>query len=160
VRVPHEGERAAVERFRDGALCPVPHSGGQVSTRLTLSVQPVRATTAPAAVLKTAGEVLYSLSPPPFFPFSCLSFRSRVRVSTFDFSFLIRFRILYSPNSVYSLEQALMPMIMICGPSRSRSGGFNTVNHTLVLLVSHPWRGRLGGGVDDDGGDWWSFPSL
>jgi hypothetical protein len=24
----------------------------------------------------------------------------------------------------------------------------------------HPWRGRLGGGVDDDGSDWWSFPSL
>jgi hypothetical protein len=62
VRVPHEGERAAVERFRDGALCPVPHSGGQVSTRLTLSVQPVHVTTVPAAVLKTAGEVLYSLS--------------------------------------------------------------------------------------------------
>jgi hypothetical protein len=24
VRVPHEGERAAVERFRDDALCPEP----------------------------------------------------------------------------------------------------------------------------------------
>jgi hypothetical protein len=24
----------------------------------------------------------------------------------------------------------------------------------------HPWQGRLGGGVDDDGSDWWSFPSL
>jgi hypothetical protein len=46
------------------------------------------------------------------------------------------------------------------GSSRSRSGGFNTVNHTLDLLVSHPWRGRLGGGVGDDDGDWWSFPSL
>jgi hypothetical protein len=46
------------------------------------------------------------------------------------------------------------------GSSRSRSGGFNTVNHTLDLLVSHPWRGRLGGGVGDDGGDGWSFPSL
>jgi hypothetical protein len=46
------------------------------------------------------------------------------------------------------------------GSSRSRSGGFNTVNHTLDILVSHPWRGRLGGGVGDDGGDWWSFPSL
>jgi hypothetical protein len=33
-----------------------------VSTRLTLSVQPVHVTTVPAAVLKTAGEVLYSLS--------------------------------------------------------------------------------------------------
>jgi hypothetical protein len=44
--------------------------------------------------------------------------------------------------------------------SRSRSGGFNTVNHTLNFLVSRPWRGRLGGGIGDDGGDWWSFPSL
>jgi hypothetical protein len=64
------------------------------------------------------------------------------------------------PNSVYSLEPRSGTIDRICGPSRSRSGGFNTVNHTLVLLVSHPWRGRLGRGVDDDGGDWWSFPSL
>jgi hypothetical protein len=42
-RVPHEGERAAVEGMRDGALWPNPHGGeGPMSTRLT-SVCVVRA---------------------------------------------------------------------------------------------------------------------
>jgi hypothetical protein len=52
-RVPHVGERAVVERMRDGALLvPKPQgSGGPSSTWLVLTIRPVRAKAAPAAVV-------------------------------------------------------------------------------------------------------------
>jgi hypothetical protein len=57
------------------------------------------------------------------------------------FLFPIRFRIHSFPNSVYSLEMALVPLIEPSDHLGVDRVGEHCVNHTLDLLVGHSWRG-------------------
>jgi hypothetical protein len=115
-----EGERATVERIRGGAYGPVPHAGGPSEIRrrsgehVTRPICPLGARQGHAGDCG-GGEVGPGRChfPAPAFATSDLGLGFRDK--TFAFSVSIGFEIdsvfLSFPNSVHSLEQALVPLI-------------------------------------------------